>query len=182
MILADIIFFIPRAFVSISSFKREETHECLVNFSEGFSLFILFGITGTLPEPRFGKTKIKMHQPNLFDSNIGCVEVRIEKVEGLAKFSGVGSVHCVIELDNSRLTTQAVARSSNPSWEKSFTFIVQVDKFFMNFSLTLRYCRTYILVSTFLFMTKKETAADQFFLVNCRFLCCPYLKVQNGLH
>ena len=35
------------------------------------------------------------------------------------------SLHCVLELDNSRLLTQSVTRSSNPVWNKQFVLMVR---------------------------------------------------------
>ena len=35
------------------------------------------------------------------------------------------SLHCVLELDNSRLVTQSVTRSSNPVWNKQFVLMVR---------------------------------------------------------
>ena len=116
-----------RASVSVSSFQREQTHESWIPLSEDRSVLILFAVTGTNPDLTFGpRRKTMPPAPNLFEEHLGKIEILVKRAEGLPKLSGVGNVFCSLELDDSKLETQALPRTSNPSWEKSFNFTIKV--------------------------------------------------------
>ena len=109
--------------MSLSTLEKEKTHKTNMEL-ENCSIFLLVAVTGTIPEVNFSSKCIQT-TPNFFDKNVGTLQVQMKKAEGLPKLSGSGGVHCVLELDNSRLETQSVSSSSSPIWDKTFTFEVQ---------------------------------------------------------
>ncbi|CAB3237283.1 unnamed protein product [Arctia plantaginis] len=133
--------FMGRCTIDLSQLEKEKTHELWQELECGQgSLHLLITLNGTtrnMPIDNVPTTngvrhtlpaedKYSWYRLNSDWDQVGELSVTVYGAEGLIALglSGKANAYCVLELDNSRVQTHAVPGTSDPMWNKSYTFAV----------------------------------------------------------
>ncbi|CAH2099869.1 unnamed protein product [Euphydryas editha] len=131
--------FMGRCIIDLSQLEKEKTHDLWQELDCGFgSVHLLITLSGS---ERCSSTENILtngvqHETPKEDNfiwyklddctNVGQLSVTVHGAKGLSacNFSGNVNAFCVLELDNSRIQTHTMRSTSEPNWNKSFTFCV----------------------------------------------------------
>lgn len=131
--------FMGRCVIDLSQLEKEKTHELWQELECGQgSIHLLITLSATarvMPLDNVPTTTAVQHatpEGDKFswyrlDNNwgeVGELTVTVYGAEGLSalSISGKADSYCVLELDNSRIQTHTVPGTSDPMWNKSYTF------------------------------------------------------------
>ncbi|XP_026727345.1 multiple C2 and transmembrane domain-containing protein-like isoform X3 [Trichoplusia ni] len=133
--------FMGRCVIDLSQLEKEKTHELWQDLECGQgSIHLLITMSGsarTIPLDNVPTTngvhhmspeeeKFQWYRLDNSWGEVGELSVTVYGAEGLNALgiSGKADSYCVLELDNSRIRTHTVPGSSDPTWNKSYTFPV----------------------------------------------------------
>ncbi|XP_075982654.1 multiple C2 and transmembrane domain-containing protein-like isoform X2 [Anticarsia gemmatalis] len=133
--------FMGRCVIDLSQLEKEKTHELWQELECGQgSLHMLITLSATarvMPLDSVPTTNGVQHVTPAEEKfswyrldndwgQVGELSVTVYGAEGLSALglSGKADAYCVLELDNSRMQTQTVPGTTDPMWNKSYTFAV----------------------------------------------------------
>ncbi|XP_050358242.1 multiple C2 and transmembrane domain-containing protein-like isoform X1 [Nymphalis io] len=132
--------FMGRCVIDLSQLEKEKTHDLWSELDCGFgSVHMLITLSGSerrISTENMLTTNGVHHEAPTEDkfvwyklddwTNVGELTVTVHGAKGLSALNISGNVNafCVLELDNARIQTHTVRGTSEPNWNKTFTFCV----------------------------------------------------------